>query len=131
MKPSVGRIVHYVSYGTPGGEYGRECRAAIITEVIGHAVDPATGNPAGEWAVSLCVLNPTGQFFNRSVVQMENPSHDGGTWHWPEREPPEDAPQVHVSGDLSPQQIKSLTAAIQAQLLQQAKRSRRGPAAGV
>lgn len=31
--PSVGRIVHYVSYGTPGGEYTSECRAAIITEV--------------------------------------------------------------------------------------------------
>lgn len=29
--PSVGRIVHYVSYGTPGGEYTSECRAAIIT----------------------------------------------------------------------------------------------------
>jgi len=24
MKPTVGRIVHYVSYGTSGGEYGRE-----------------------------------------------------------------------------------------------------------
>jgi hypothetical protein len=33
MQPSVGRIVHYVSYGTPGGEYGQECRAAIVTEV--------------------------------------------------------------------------------------------------
>jgi len=21
MKPSIGRIVHYVAYGTPGGEY--------------------------------------------------------------------------------------------------------------
>jgi hypothetical protein len=85
VKPSVGQIVHYVSYGTPGGEYAKECRAAIVTEVISHAVDPASGNPVGEWAVSLCVLNPTGQFFNRNVVQMEDPSHDGGTWHWPER----------------------------------------------
>ena len=35
MKPSVGRIVHYVSYGTLGGEYGKECRAAVVTEVSG------------------------------------------------------------------------------------------------
>ena len=86
MKPSVGRIVHYVSYGTLGGEYGKECRAAVVTEVSGHAVDPADGNPAGEWAVGLCVLNPTGQFFNRNVLHNENAvERPGGTWHWPER----------------------------------------------
>lgn len=100
MKPSVGRIVHYVSYGTPGGEYGKECRAAIVTEVK----DART--------VGLCVLNPTGQFFNRDVPHDEgggkqaDPAckglHEtgphrycacgwaeaalkGGTWHWPER----------------------------------------------
>jgi hypothetical protein len=31
--PSIGRVVHYHSYGTPGGEYLPEPRAAIITEV--------------------------------------------------------------------------------------------------
>jgi hypothetical protein len=87
MKPSVGRIVHYVSYGTPGGEYGKECRAAIITEV--------TPIPAPE-TVGLAVLNPSGMFFNRNVPQDERPPADkitdgeyeerlGGTWHWPER----------------------------------------------
>jgi len=82
MKPSVGRIVHYVSYGTPGGEYKSECRAAVITEVDDDRV------------VGLCVLNPTGQFFNRAVIQAEFPppdkivaGHRGGTWHWPERVP--------------------------------------------
>jgi len=125
VKPSVGRIVHYVSYGTPGGEYGKECRAAVVTQVAGPALDPATmRESADSYVVGLCVLNPTGLFFNPSVVQMEN-GRDGGTWHWPEREQPEDTPQVHVGTDLSPQQIKSLTAAIQAQLLQQAKRNRR------
>ncbi len=84
MKPSIGRIVHYVSYGTPGGEYGKECRAAVVTEVSGHAVDPTNGDPVGEWVVGLCVLNPGGLFFNLGVVQMEN-GRDGGTWHWPER----------------------------------------------
>lgn len=28
MKPSIGRIIHYQSYGTPGGEYLPETRAA-------------------------------------------------------------------------------------------------------
>jgi hypothetical protein len=106
MKPSVGRIVHYVSYGTPGGEYARECRAAIVTEVEVSIERPPT--------VGLCVLNPTGQFFNRSVPYSDGagkpgspdcedrswhgtahrycacgwtePSYPGGTWHWPERE---------------------------------------------
>jgi hypothetical protein len=86
MKPSVGRIVHYVSYGTPGGEYGKECRAAVITEVNGKAIDPGTLAEADSYVVGLCVLNPTGQFFSQGVVQMEK-GRDGGTWHWPERVP--------------------------------------------
>jgi hypothetical protein len=91
QKPAVGRIVHYVSYGTPGGEYKSECRAAVVTE--------APGKFAQDMAVSLCVLNPTGQFFNRGVPQggpvgSEDDGftnfcgghvYDGGTWHWPER----------------------------------------------
>jgi hypothetical protein len=78
MRPSVGRIVHYVSYGTPGGEYPSVCRAAVITGV---------GNDAdglGASVVHLCVLNPEGLFFNRNVPQDEL-SKRGGTWHWPER----------------------------------------------
>lgn len=71
MSPSIGRIVHYVSYGTPGGEYPSVCRAAVITEWP----DPAH--------VSLCVLNPEGMFFNKSVEYSEEKK--GGSWHWPER----------------------------------------------
>lgn len=70
--PSVGRTVHYVSYGTPGGEYGKCCRAAIVTAV----------GQDGE--VSLAVLNPTGLFFNQSTP-YESDAENGGTWHWPER----------------------------------------------
>jgi hypothetical protein len=106
--PSVGRIVHYTSYGTPGGEYTSECRAAIVTEV-----DP--GSDDGH--VGLAVLNPAGLFF-RTIAEggciyddgAEKPGapdcpspaihgnpfrycacgwaearHAGGTWHWPER----------------------------------------------
>lgn len=92
MKPSVGRIVHYVSYGTPGGEYASECRAAIIAAV-----------PSAFWTddaqpVDLVVLNPTGLFFNQRCAHHEGDvghdntgaeiaarSYRGGTWHWPER----------------------------------------------
>lgn len=80
--PSIGRVVHYVSYGTPGGEYGKECRAAIITEVTEH--------PDADGTAGLAVLNPTGMFFNRDVPHAEDKAagateHPGGTWHWPER----------------------------------------------
>ena len=74
-KPSVGRIVHYVSYGTPGGRYKSECRAAIIT---------AVSQPLGV-TVDLAVLNPTGMFFNRGTVLNNDTPYEGGTWHWPER----------------------------------------------
>lgn len=82
MKPSVGRIVHYVSYGTPGGEFSSVCRAAIITEVHAAQVAKLLG-PVEEETASLCVLNPTGQFFNTKVPYSPEPR--SGTWHWPER----------------------------------------------
>lgn len=78
--PSVGRAVHYVSYGTPGGEFASECRAAIITEVDGP--QPASA----QVLVGLAVFNPQGIFLNQHVPQREG-EHTGGTWHWPERTP--------------------------------------------
>lgn len=82
--PSVGRIVHYVAYGTPGGEFpAGVCRAAIVTE-IGTDWDDTTGEPTQTKTVGLCVLNPTGQFFNRGLTQDEETKRPG-TWHWPER----------------------------------------------
>lgn len=83
MKPTVGRIVHYTSYGTPGGEYPSVCRAAVVVAVDEYQSSdqdaPFTGH------VSLAVLNPEGMFFNRAVIQDEE-GKKGGTWHWPERE---------------------------------------------
>jgi len=92
MKPSIGRIVHYVSYGTPGGEYTSQCRAAIVTEV-----DLVGSKILGGDRIGLCAVNPTGQFFHSladggSRYHQGNPDVDGnllypgGTWHWPERE---------------------------------------------
>ena len=81
--PSVGRVVHYVSYGTPGGEYPKKCRAAVVTET--H------GKDASGQVVSLAVLNPTGVLFATRCGQGDelhgdhSPGAYGGTWHWPER----------------------------------------------
>jgi hypothetical protein len=75
MEPSIGRIVHYIAYGTPGGEFKSAHRAAIITEV--HTPT----------CVNLCVLNPTGMFFNTSVqfADVGDMIDDTpGSWHWPE-----------------------------------------------
>jgi hypothetical protein len=76
--PSVGRIVHYLSYGTQPDYQGRqrfprECRAAIITDVNSKIV------------VSLCVLNPTGVFFNLVAMYDDHEKPLSGTWHWPEQ----------------------------------------------
>ena len=69
QKPSVGRIVHYQAFGTPGGEYKSLPRAAVITQVN------------SDTDVGLCILNPTGQFFNTSVQYSEEPKP--GCWNWP------------------------------------------------
>lgn len=74
MKPSVGRIVHYVSRGSADGIFQPECRAAIITDISEN-----------NGRVALCVLNPQGVFFDWDLHHNEDKSP--GTWHWPERVP--------------------------------------------
>jgi len=92
QQPSVGRIVHYVSYGTPGGEYKSECRAAVVTAV--HNDEPVPEH--GVAYADLFVMNPTGVFLNQGCKYDEGGTSDtpgaptarsyaGGTWHWPER----------------------------------------------
>lgn len=71
---TVGRMVHYVAYGTPGGEFPAGiCRAAVVTQVEDKEIG----------IVSLCVLNPTGMFFNQHLPYDEG--HKPGTWHWIEK----------------------------------------------
>ena len=74
IKPTVGRLIYYRSYGTPGGEYPSVDRAAIITEVL-KSSDPVRNF---EERVNLCVLNPEGMFFNRDVIKGDQP----GQWDW-------------------------------------------------
>lgn len=69
-RPSVARMVHYQSFGTPGGEYPSVPRAAIVAEVHGGEDDEVT----------LAVLNPKGIFFDR-VKFSEEPMP--GRWSWP------------------------------------------------
>jgi hypothetical protein len=72
MEPTVGRIVIYVAYGTPGGEYTPGAgRAAVVTEVHGN------------FQVGLAILNPSGLFFARNVAY--DPDGSPGSWHWPDR----------------------------------------------
>jgi len=79
--PSVNRAVHYVSYGSAGGEFTSQCRAATVTEI------PADVSETSK--VGLVVLNPTGFFFrplaDGGCDYDGSPEPRGGTWHWPER----------------------------------------------
>jgi hypothetical protein len=80
MIPSVGRIVHYVAFGTPNGEYeAGKHRAAIITEVFTKDIGEIYEN-----VVSLCVFHPTGMQFVLNVTIDPTGTHSG-SWHWPER----------------------------------------------
>jgi hypothetical protein len=84
QQPTVGRIVHYTSYGSPVDENGEQrykarCRAAIVTQTLeGFMGLPLAG---------LAVLNPSGVFFEFGAQQDPAgcASDKGGTWHWPER----------------------------------------------
>ncbi len=89
MRPTVARNVHYQAYGTPGGEYQSVPRAAIITAAVPIAGEAALSDAVAysderNYTVGLCILNPTGMFFN--VAVPFDPDGKPGTWRWPPRE---------------------------------------------
>lgn len=71
QKPTIGRVVLYQSYGTPNNEFESRPRLAHITDV----------NPDNPLKVDICVINPSGFFFNRDV----NYGTRAGQWRYPER----------------------------------------------
>lgn len=69
QKPSIGQIVHYQAYGTPGGEFKSVPRAAVITDIHDDTDE-----------ISVFVMNPSGVFFNRVKLMTEpTPGH----CNWP------------------------------------------------
>jgi hypothetical protein len=78
QKPSIGRIVHYQSHGSPNGQHPSEPRAAVITAVRTDGTAPESAG-----FVDLCVLNPTGMYFDRGTPFSETPK--AGHWNWPPR----------------------------------------------
>lgn len=71
QKPTIGRIVHYQRYGTPGGEHKAEPSPAIVTQVLDE-----TGK------CQLFVMNPNGVYHN-ATPYSETPKP--GHWNWPPR----------------------------------------------
>jgi hypothetical protein len=67
MKPSVGRVVHYVGLYHP-----EECRAAIITET----------KPQG---IGICIFAESGVHFINTNLPEDQETKKPGSWHWPER----------------------------------------------
>jgi hypothetical protein len=74
-QPSVGRVVHYQAYGTPGAGFLGAARCALVTEV----------HDAERGVISVCVLTPSGLFFNRVSYDRDGRP---GTWRWPPFVPP-------------------------------------------
>lgn len=80
QKPSIGRIVHYQTYGTPGGEHEPEPLAAMITGVKG--CDPELERDGCPHA-SLHVYYGNGTSNKEDVPYAETPTP--GHWNWPPR----------------------------------------------
>ena len=69
--PSIGRVVHYQKYGTPGGEHKSEPSAAMITQVLDD-----------QGKCQIFVMNPNGLYFNPTpYADVPTPGH----WNWPPR----------------------------------------------
>lgn len=72
QKASIGRVVHYHRYGSPGGEHKPEPSPAIITKVNNEETQQC----------QLFVMNPNGLYFNDTPYSEEpKPGH----WNWPPR----------------------------------------------
>lgn len=67
--PTVGRIVLYMRYGSPGGEHLPEMSPAIVVKVLNHETSEC----------QLVVFNPNGMYYNPTPYSEEpKPGH----WSW-------------------------------------------------
>jgi len=69
QKPSVGRIVHYMTRGSADGVYPPTAFAAIITKVTDYET------------VSLVTFGESGLRFEQNVKHGDS----AGQWNWPPR----------------------------------------------
>lgn len=76
--PSIGRIVHFQTFGTPGGEHLPEPITAIITGVRDMPV-PHDGHAD----VDLFAIYPNGTSHKTSIPFAAEPTP--GHWNWPPR----------------------------------------------
>jgi len=80
IQPTIGRIVHYQTLGTPGGEYLPEPLAAIVTKVKG--CDPSLGGDGCPHA-DMHVFYGNGTSDKSDVPYAATPTP--GHWNWPPR----------------------------------------------
>lgn len=73
MKPTIGRIVMYMRFGSPGGEHKAEPSPAIIVKVLNEETQEC----------QLFVVNPNGFYFNATQYSEELKP---GCWSWPKKE---------------------------------------------
>lgn len=71
LRPTVGRIVNYVSHPTPEGDPSRN-EAAVITAVN------------EDDTLLLTVFTPGGVLLKDNVIADQD-DDTAGTWHWPRR----------------------------------------------
>ncbi len=69
---TVGRMVHYQRFGTPGGEHKAEPSPAVVTKVGENGT------------CHLFVMNPNGCYFNETPYAGDGEVKPGH-WNWPPR----------------------------------------------
>jgi hypothetical protein len=91
--PSVGRVVHYVSHGSPDGTFQSQHRAAIITEVYFEPLAEIDGvqfevktSEVDLTKAGIAVFNPNGMYFAQHAP-YDPTAQQPGSWHWPEYVP--------------------------------------------
>jgi len=80
IKPTIGRIVHYVSLEDVDGKYPPEVQAAIITKVKALPAWEPNTREEDRYFVSLHVFYDTGDFFVRRVPFSGD--YERGHWTW-------------------------------------------------